>query len=94
MAELEGAELVHGLAWARGVPVLRIPVIGSSPWYNSHGPRVMEDSTTAIYDIRSDPGQLRRIADKALEERLAGVLATALKTHDAPPEVLRRLGLG
>ncbi|MGV3652499.1 MAG: sulfatase, partial [Devosia sp.] len=73
--ELAGAELVGGLAYARGVPVLRVPVIPSSPWYNSHGPRVMEDTETAAYDLATDPGQLTPIADPGVLVALAAQLA-------------------
>ncbi|MGV3650356.1 MAG: sulfatase, partial [Devosia sp.] len=91
--ELAGAELVGGLVYARGVPVLRVPVIPSSPWYNSHGPRVMEDTETAAYDLVGDPGQLTPIADLGVLAGLAAQLAEQLGRNDAPQEVYRRLGL-
>jgi arylsulfatase A-like enzyme len=93
MDELAGADLVRGLDYAGGVPVLRIPVIDSSPWLNSHGPKVMEDAHTAIYDRAADPQQQHPITDSALEQRLAGQLTALLADHDAPPEAYRRLNL-
>jgi arylsulfatase A-like enzyme len=93
MAELKGAELVPDLDYARGVPVLRIPVIDSSPWFNSHGPRVLQDTRTAIYDLRNDPRQQTPLEDRALEARLAATLTAMLQANDAPPEVFRRLRL-
>jgi arylsulfatase A-like enzyme len=91
--ELQGAELVRDLPYARGVPVLRIPVIPESPWFNSHGPRVMEDTGSAIYDLAHDPDQQRPIEDPAVESRLIGLMTDLLHRHSAPPEALRRLGL-
>ena len=92
-AELEGAELMRGLDWAGGTPVLRIPVIESSPWFNSHGPRVMEDAVDAVYDRQADAGQVMPLDDAALEGRLAELMVQLLKANDAPPEAFRRLRL-
>ena len=92
-AELEGAELMRGLDWAGGTPVLRIPVIESSPWFNSHGPRVMEDAVDAVYDRQADAGQVMPLDDAALEGRLAELIVQLLKANDAPPEAFRRLRL-
>jgi len=91
--ELKGAELVRGLAYARGLPVLRVPVIASSPWYNSHGPKVMADTKTALYDVSTEPHQETPLRDSELEQSMAAAMVQLLKTNDAPPEVFRRLNL-
>lgn len=91
--ELKGAELVQDIGFARGLPVLKIPVIPASPWYNSHGPRVMQDTTSAIFDVEKDPGQRSPLSDSEIEARLVVALSRALAEHDAPPEVARRLGM-
>lgn len=91
--ELAGAELIRDLPYARSMPVLRIPVIPQSPWFNSHGPRVMEDARSAVYDLAADPTQQQAIADAVAEARLAGLMTGLLERHSAPPEAFRRLGL-
>lgn len=91
--ELGRAELVHDLPYARGTPVLRIPVIPQSPWFNSHGPRVMEDTRSAVYDTLTDPAQARPLADAAIEARLLDQMSRLLGVHNAPPEAFRRLGI-
>ncbi len=93
MEELKGATLLHDLTFAGGVPVLRIPVLPTSPWYNSHGPRVMQDASSAIFDIKEDSEQKHPVHDPELEKRLEKALSRALAEHDAPPEVWRRLDL-
>ncbi len=91
--ELNGAELVRDLPYAGGMPVLRIPVIAQSPWFNSHGPRVMQDTYSAVYDTWNDPGQTKPVADIEIEARLADLMRSRLLEHSAPPEALERLGL-
>lgn len=91
--EIAAAELVTDLKYTGGMPVLRIPVISSSPWYNSHGPKVMYDTDTVAYDLLADPGQTQPLTDPGQLDRLADQLTQLLRDNDAPPEVFERLGL-
>jgi arylsulfatase A-like enzyme len=93
LEELSAAELVENLTYARGVPVLRVPVISASPWYKSHGPAVMEDVKTVAYDIVADPEQTTPLADKEILYALSIQLTSLLVRNNAPPEVIQRLGL-
>lgn len=92
-AEIEGAEIVRDLPFARGWPVMRLPVSQDSVWYGLHGPGAFEDATTALYDIAADPGQGTPLASEAAEAEMVALLRAALAEHGAPPEASVRLGL-
>ncbi|WDR03473.1 sulfatase [Devosia algicola] len=91
--EMAGATLIDDLAYSGDYKVMRIPVIEQSPWYNSHGPAVMEANSSLLFDIKNDPHQADPIADPALHDRLIGMLTTEMARNDAPPEAFERLGL-
>ncbi|MCR8723738.1 sulfatase [Frigidibacter sp. ROC022] len=91
--ELQGATLVTNLAYADGVPVLRVPVLPESAWYQSHGPAVMEQNASLLYDVQTDPAQLSPLDDPEVEARLSRALCEQMQRHDAPPEAFGRLGL-
>lgn len=90
--ELQGAELTSDLAYAEGYPVLRIPVIAQSAWYQSHGPAVIEDSPTQAFDVVVDPYQRSPLRDPAVHNRLATLMQAEMQRNDAPPEAYARLG--
>ena len=92
-AELAGAELVTGLAFAEGLPVLKIPVVDASPWYHSHGPAAMEQQGTLLFDTETDPAQAKPLEDPALGARMEALLVAEMARHGAPPEAYTRLGL-
>jgi hypothetical protein len=75
------------------MPLLKIPVTPASPWYQSHGPARMEDSVTVLFDLRSDPEQLRPLQAPDVEERLLAALTAQLARAGAPEEAFRRFGL-
>ncbi|WP_417522647.1 sulfatase [Marinovum sp.] len=91
--ELGAARLTHDLNYAAGYPVLQVPVLPSSAWYQSHGPAVMEASGSLLYDIAADPGQQAPLQDPAREHRMTELLCSAMARQDAPAEAYGRLGL-
>lgn len=92
-AELASAKLERGSAFSRGMPLLKVPVTPSSPWYQSHGPARMEDHQTVLFDLAVDPQQLRPLRSPDVEGRLLSELVVMLRAADAPEEAFRRFGL-
>ena len=91
--ELQGAELVTDLAFADGYPVLRIQVVPQSPWYQSHGPAVMEPNGSLLFDVQADPAQQMPLDDAEQQARLSQMMCKVMQRNDAPPEAFARLGL-
>ena len=93
---LRGAELVNDFRFAQGVPVLKVPgrrnADGQSVGHVGQGGGY-EDTTTALYDLESDPGQLAPVANPTAEQRLLGLMRELMLKNEAPPEAFERLGL-
>jgi arylsulfatase A-like enzyme len=82
-AELSaGVELDPPLPFTKNCPVLKIPAT----------PRA-DAPPTLLFELAADPGQLRPLADPALENLFARALAGELRRASAPPEQFARLGL-
>ena len=58
--ELRRAELAPPLPFTKGMPVLQIPLLNTSPMCNNYGPGVLLEHETRLYDLETDPGQLDR----------------------------------
>jgi arylsulfatase A-like enzyme len=91
--EIASARLDKGSAFSRGMPLLKVPVTPTSPWYQSHGPARMEDSQTVLFDLDTDPEQLRPLHRPDVEARLLRELVRRLDEVDAPEETYRRFDL-
>ena len=91
--ELAGATLAPPFPFSKGVPLLRVPVHRRSPLHRYYGPGSMIENDTRLYDLATDPGQLRRLADPALEARMTALMAARMTANHAPPEAFVRLGL-
>jgi len=85
--ELMGAELARGMSFAKGVPVLKIPARNNRQMLRA----VREEN--ALYDLRSDPGQLVPISDPETEERMCKKMVELMRWSDAPVEQYARVGL-
>ena len=88
--EFEGASLETSFAFLRGFPVLKLPagrapVKGQGAW--------IEDAQTVLYDLATDPRQMRPVDDPDTEARLVGEMIKIMQRNEAPPEAYRRLGL-
>ncbi len=91
--ELRTATLAPPFPFTKEVPLLKVPVIETSPMYRNYGPGGLLEDTTRLYDLASDPGQERPLDDPAEEARLAGLKRRLMLECDCPPEALARLGL-
>ena len=45
------------------------------------------------FDLAQDPGQLNRLQDAEIEQRMVGQLVELMRWNEAPPEQYERLGL-
>ena len=55
--ELMGARMAEPFAFTKGAPLMRIPVIERSPFYDMYGPGALLESETVLFDLETDPGQ-------------------------------------
>lgn len=91
--EMQSASLVPPFAWTKGVPLLRIAHASKAgqKTHSYHFPEAMEDTTTVLYDLATDPHQENPIRDAAVESRLRAALFRLMAENDAPTEVVRRM---
>lgn len=82
--ELKQAELFPGFSFTKGLPVMKIPFDRklSQAGYE-----------TALYDLVTDPEQIRPIKDEEAEKRMEGLMRKRMKENDCPPELFQRFGL-
>ena len=91
--ELAKAELSPPLSFTKGVPVLKVPMLNTSPIYKNYGPGALLENETRLYDLSVDPGQAHPLQDQAQEARLTDLMARLMHEVDAPREAFTRLGL-
>jgi hypothetical protein len=82
--ELRHAKLVRPFAFTKGVPVLRKAGSAMSNPY-AFG--------TLLFDLATDPQQLRPLIDDGLEARMVGLMLDLMRANDAPAAQFKRLGL-
>jgi len=96
VADLAQAELARGFNFTQGVPLLKVPARrnakGQPVGHTGQGSGY-EDTTTVLFDLKSDPDQLNPIRDEAVEARLMTQIDSLMQKNDAPPEAFLRLGL-
>ncbi|NEE04349.1 sulfatase [Phytoactinopolyspora halotolerans] len=83
--ELTAWEPAEPFGFTKGVRTMRMPA--TSRWMNPwrHG--------TLLFDLESDPGQERPIADDDVELRMLRLLTGLMRENDAPASQFRRLGI-
>lgn len=91
--ELRGATLAPPFPFTKKVPLLKVPVLDTSPMYANYGPGALLEDTTRLYDLEADPGQERPLAEPLLEARMATLMRRLMLECDAPAEALARIGL-
>ena len=82
--ELAKAELSPPLSFTKGVPVLKVPMLNTSPIYKNYGPGSLLENETRLYDLSVDPGQAHPLQDQAQEARLTDLMARLMHEVDAP----------
>jgi arylsulfatase A-like enzyme len=91
--ELSQASLSEGFRFTRGAKLLKVPVIDRSPMYNVYGPGALLEDDTRLYDLETDPGQEKPLADADAEERMLRLMTDLMRANQAPPEAFTRLDL-
>ncbi|MGE0800113.1 MAG: sulfatase [Lautropia sp.] len=93
ISEFKGTRLHPGFDFTRGVPVLQIPARRNALGQPAGlGPAIIDDCTTALYDLQTDPRQDNPYRDAAIERRLESAMQAIMRSHDAPREAFTRLG--
>jgi arylsulfatase A-like enzyme len=87
--EVEEIQQIEGLqepfSFTKGCKTMRI---AGRPWGGD-----ASRFKTMLYDVETDPKQLKPIEDKVAEEKMCRHLVRLMKENDAPPEQFIRLGL-
>ena len=91
--ELAGATLSPPLSFTKTCPVLRIPVLETSPFSPNMGPLCLIENETTLFDLVDDPAQENPLQDAETEARLRSQMARLMAENDAPDEAFERLGL-
>ncbi len=90
--ELRLAEQVPAFDFTRGMPVIKVPLLAGTASFDAHGPGRIVEKTTVLFDVQNDPGQRAAFVDEAIEDTLRASIEGVMRRHDAPVEVLRRIG--
>ncbi len=91
--ERSRASLAAPFPFTKGAPLLKVQVTERSPMFKNYGPGALLEDETRLYDLQSDPGQERPIADAAVEERLLRLMATLMRANEAPAEAFTRIDI-
>jgi len=86
--ELRTATLAEPFRFTKGCPTLRIEC--ERPQTR---PADDEIFSTMLFDLETDPDQLRPIQDPIVEARMIEHMVRLMRANDAPPEQWERLGL-
>ena len=89
--ELSGATLSKPFSWTKNAPLLKVPVIDRSPWYMGHGPGALLERDTRLYDLANDPGQMKPLHNRDVEQHLINRMRQLMTANDAPIEAFHRL---
>jgi hypothetical protein len=87
--ELRNIELAGPFQFTKGCRVLKLPGQFGSP-----GGEKIPAMETLLFDISSDPGQIRPLNSADIENRMEKIMIDLLKQNDAPREIYTIYGLG
>ena len=89
--ELEPATLYRGFSFTKEAPVLKLPAFASAKRSPRQGG--FSDTQTCLYDLQSDPQQLRPFRDATIEAELRKLILAEMRAHEAPEELYKRFDL-
>lgn len=91
--ELRTATLSEPFNFTKGVPLLRVAHKSKADTrtHSYHFPEKMVDTETALYDLQTDPGQMKPISDPEVIDRLNAALFRLMAENDAPAEAVKRM---
>lgn len=90
--EFTDASLVHDLPFARGYPLMKLPVQKDAR-ANMTRRYPLLDARTVLFDLADDPAQRVPLDDPLLEASIRARIVALLEAHAAPPELYGRYGL-
>lgn len=90
--EFDGAELVRDFKFTKGYPVMKLPARKDAKRPPGQG-GPPSDLFNQLYDLETDPQQLKPLDDPELEARFEAELIRQMTINEAPPEAYSRLGL-
>ena len=93
LQELRHMELVEPFSHTKGVEVLKIKARDDSKRVPNHDGIGFEDTETRLYDLQSDPRELKPFRDSVVKARLLEAASAVVQAHDAPHEMFRRFDL-
>ena len=93
-AEMRTAKLAGPFDFTKSMPLLRIDALKDARRIPMHDGKKFDPGVgTTLYDLATDPQQLRPFRDAAIERRFLRGIANVLAAHDAPPEFYGRYGV-
>ena len=93
-AELRTSQLVGPFDFTKGMPILRIDALKDARRIPAHDNKRFDPGVgTTLYDLATDPKQMRPFRDAALERRFHAGIAGQLRLHQAPDELFARYGV-
>ncbi|MGB7299274.1 MAG: sulfatase-like hydrolase/transferase [Burkholderiaceae bacterium] len=96
LPELRQATLVNDFSFTQGVPLLKVPArrnIKGQPVGHTGQGGGYEDTSTVLYDLKTDYEQNRPFRDDIIESRLLANMRSIMTRNEAPDEAFVRLGL-
>jgi len=94
ISDLVDATLVEPFSFSKGVPLLKL-----KPRRDEDGAPVevqgmkLQDTTTALYDLETDPTQKKPLDAPEIEAKLSTTMTDLMHQADAPEELFARFGL-
>ncbi len=90
--EFNDAELISGLPYADGYPVMKIRALDNARRPPMQG-AALAQAQSVLYDLHTDPQQQSPITDQQLHDYMIDGLIMMMKINNAPPELYTRFGL-
>ena len=83
--ELQTATMHEPLDFTKNIPVMKVNrILRKTDPHKS-----LEDTKSALYDLKKDPGQLSPVNDTALMTKYKNIMLEEIKTYDPPEELLK-----
>ena len=91
--ELQEWEKVEGFDFMKGCKVMQIPTRTFPIFFTKDNPLGKGRTSTLLFDVRSDPGQIKPLDDEVVEQRMIKLMIREMARNECPSEQYIRLGL-
>ena len=91
--ELQEWEKVEGFGFMKGCKVMQIPTRTFPVFFTKDNPLGKVRTSTLLFDVRSDPGQIKPLDDEVVEQRMIKLMIREMARNECPSEQYIRLGL-